>query len=126
MDDQKKKILIVDDEPDLAFMMKVCLQANGFQIEQASDGSIGLQKIRSFQPDLVLLDVVMPKMDGWEFYKYVRNDADPKINQIPIIMMTALLPVGKVNSLEMMHDPILIKPFKEEDLLKIIKSTMER
>lgn len=120
-----KKILIIDDEHDLAKMMAICLKSHGFQTEIACDGQTGLLKVKSFQPDLILLDIVMPQMDGKIFCQYLHADADPKVREIPIIIMTALLSLGQ-KKVEMMKGDysVLIKPFKEEILIRTIHSKL--
>ena len=85
-----KKILIVDDEPDLLAMLKLPFEAAGFHVETAVDGEDGMSKARQFSPDLVLLDIVMPGVDGWEIHRRLR--ADKTFDRTKIIMMTAAPP----------------------------------
>ncbi|MDD4956840.1 MAG: response regulator [Candidatus Omnitrophica bacterium] len=83
----RKKILVVDDEPDLQEIMRVRLQSAGYEVVMSSDGQAGLNMMRSERPDLVILDIMMPGMDGYEFFKKARTD--PRVSDIPIIMLTA-------------------------------------
>lgn len=116
-----KKVLIIDDESDLVMMVRVCLRSAGFIVEVAYDGVSGLKKAESFQPDFVLLDLLMPEMDGWEVYQQLC--ANPKTSHVPVIIMTALLPMDDPKSIALKGARhMLIKPFKEEDLLKVLKS----
>src|SRR6201999_1323018 len=83
----KTKILVVDDEPDVLEMVTYNLQQAGFQTETAIDGAEALRKARSAEPDLIVLDLMLPEMDGLEVCKLLRRDT--KTNSIPIIMLTA-------------------------------------
>lgn len=84
-----KKILLIEDDADISETYKMRLGANNFIVETASDGEKGMEKIRSSRPDLVLLDIVMPKKDGFDFLEALRNE--PKeIKKIPIIVLSNL------------------------------------
>lgn len=90
-----KKLLIVEDDPFLGEMYAAKFSQNGFEVELATDGKAGLDKIKKIKPDLVLLDIVLPKMDGFEILKVVKED--PKLKKIPIILLTNL---GQKNEVE--------------------------
>ena len=81
------KILVVDDEPHIVQILKFTLDRAGYQVFTASNGEEGLQQVKELQPDLVILDVMMPIMDGYEVCRRMRDDF--KMNQIPIIMLSA-------------------------------------
>jgi len=81
------RILIVDDQPDIRLMCRVNLQLEGYEVIEAPDGDAGLEMTRSERPDLVLLDVMMPGLDGWEFMKEIK--ADEETADIPIVLLTA-------------------------------------
>lgn len=83
-----KKILIIEDDPFLSEMYAAKFNQNDFQTEVAVDGKSGLAKIKADRPDLVLLDIVLPKMDGFEILKAIRGD--PKFKDIPIVLLTNL------------------------------------
>ncbi len=83
-----KKILIIEDDPFLNEMYATKFSQSGFQVEIAADGQQGLKKIKTFKPDLILLDTVLPKMDGFEILKTVKEDA--KLNKIPVVLLTNL------------------------------------
>jgi len=83
-----KKILIIEDDPFLSEMYAAKFNQNDFQTEVATDGKSGLAKIKADKPDLVLLDIVLPKMDGFEILKAIK--ADPKFKDIPIVLLTNL------------------------------------
>jgi DNA-binding response OmpR family regulator len=81
------RILVVDDQPDIRLMCRVNLQLEGYEVIEAADGDAGLEMTRHERPDLVLLDVMMPGLDGWEFMREIK--ADPATADIPIILLTA-------------------------------------
>jgi two-component system, cell cycle response regulator len=83
----KQSVLVVDDDDDKRLLLKVALEMAGYQVETARDGTEGLTTVESFQPDLIITDVMMPKMDGYEFARRVR--ANPLTRFIPIIIQTA-------------------------------------
>jgi DNA-binding response OmpR family regulator len=87
-DTKKTKILIVEDNKTTAKLYRKYLESQGYEIENAYDGQEGLVKVKEFKPDLILLDIVMPKMDGISMLKELKKD--PKTNKLPIIMLTVL------------------------------------
>ncbi|MBU4311604.1 MAG: response regulator [Candidatus Omnitrophica bacterium] len=120
----KKKILIVDDEEDLRKMLKFRLEAVGFDITEAVDGQEGLDKARSTGPDLLILDLMLPKIDGYKVCRMLKFDE--KYKHIPIIMFTARAEnkdkqIGK----EMGADTYITKPFEPEVLLAKIKELLD-
>lgn len=90
-----KKILIIEDDPFLSEMYAAKLSQENFQAELAVDGKEGLKKIQSCKPDLILLDIVLPKMDGFEILKKLKQD--PKLKKIPVVLLTNL---GQKNEVE--------------------------
>jgi CheY-like chemotaxis protein len=82
-----KKILIADDRPEVVELVKVTLEGEGYQTIDASDGRVALEKIGKEKPDLILLDIIMPKMDGFEVLRNLKDD--PNTKDIPVIMLTA-------------------------------------
>lgn len=87
----KKKILLIEDDNDLSEMYKMRFISSGFEVKTAADGQKGIEEIKKFLPDLVLLDIVMPKKDGFDLLEEVQNEADDaKIKQIPIIILSNL------------------------------------
>ena len=118
-----KKVLIIDDEADLAEMMSLCLESEGFSVDMSFNGEEGLEKAQALVPDLILLDILMPEMDGWEFCRRLRANPNPKIGHIPIVVMTALQVLEKEKTMAMMDvSSVVIKPFKEEDVIQILKN----
>lgn len=120
-----KRILIVEDEPDLAELVAYNLQRAGYEPTIALDGSSGLQRIRSLSPDLVLLDVMIPKLSGLELAREVR--ADPRIAAIPILMLTAK--AGEADQLAGLGfgaDDYMTKPFSMKVLLARVEALLRR
>jgi DNA-binding response OmpR family regulator len=83
-----RKILLVDDEPDMIKVLKAGLRESGFDVVTAGDGKVGLEKAQTEHPDLIILDLLMPVMDGTELGQILKDD--PRTNNIPVIFLTAL------------------------------------
>lgn len=121
----KPRILIVDDEPDALELISFNLRSAGFDISTAEDGEQALKMARSLQPDLILLDVMLPEVDGLEVCKTVRRD--PAIAGIPIIMLTAkAAEVDRVLGLELGADDYVTKPFSPRELVLRVKNMLKR
>jgi DNA-binding response OmpR family regulator len=119
----RKKILIIDDETINLDFFDVMLSKLGFVVEKAEDGEEGLEKVRKFSPDLILLDNIMPKLSGWEVTKTLK--ADSKYREIPIIMLSALDDVkDKVEGFEMGVDDYITKPFNFTEVLARIRAVL--
>jgi len=119
---EAKKILIVEDEKSISDIIKFNLQKEGFEIETAYDGQDGLQKALTKNPCLVLLDVMLPLMDGFTVCKKVRE-----VSTVPIIMLTAKEEeVDKVLGLELGADDYITKPFSMRELIARIKANIRR
>ncbi len=117
-----KKVLIIEDEKPISDIIKFNLEKDGFVVEVAYDGEDGLQKIQTLHPDLVLLDVMLPKMDGFEVLKRTREN-----NQVPVVMLTAKEEeVDKVLGLELGADDYITKPFGMRELIARIKANIRR
>jgi two-component system response regulator ResD len=116
------KILIVDDEMEMRMLLRIYLQQEYFMVEEASNGKEAYEKILANEYDLMILDVMMPVMDGWETIERVR-----KISEIPIIMLTAKGAVqDKVTGLSTGADDYLVKPFDEAELIVRVKALLRR
>ena len=114
------KILIVDDEPNIVMSLEFLLKKEGFQIDTAGDGDAALDKVRSFLPDLVLLDVMMPKKSGFEVCEILR--ADSAIRQPRIIMLTAKgRDTEQAKGMALGADAYMLKPFSTKDLVAKIR-----
>jgi len=120
----KPKILVVDDEPDAVELIEFNLKNAEYRVATADDGSEALRKARSFAPDLIILDWMLPQMDGLEVCKLLRKD--PHTATIPIIMVTAkAAEIDRVLGLEMGADDYLTKPFSPRELLLRIKNQLK-
>ncbi|MDR1104906.1 MAG: response regulator [Treponema sp.] len=117
----RRKILVIDDETINVEFFDVMLSKLGFVVEKADNGKDGLEKVKKFFPDLILLDNIMPKMSGWELTKILK--ADPKYREIPIIMLSALDDVkDKVEGFELGVDDYITKPFNFSEVLARIRA----
>jgi two-component system alkaline phosphatase synthesis response regulator PhoP len=124
-DAKPKKILIVDDEPDVSSLLTLMLKAQGYNVVTAGDGQEALEKARSETPDLILLDVMLPRMDGYKVARILKFDEN--YSQIPIIMLTAKIQErDKQTGLEMGADEYMTKPFDTTALLAKIKNILEK
>ena len=125
MDFQGNKILIVDDEPDIIEFISYNLKKEGFKINHASNGKEALEKISSFKPDLVLLDVMMPIMDGIEACKQMRTM--PEMKESFIVFLTASSEeYSEINGFNAGADDYIAKPIKPQLLMSRIKAILRR
>ncbi|MGH7953680.1 MAG: response regulator [Limisphaerales bacterium] len=121
----KTKILIVDDEPDAIELLEFNLKQAGFEVVAAEDGAEALRKAKSSTPALVVLDVMLPELDGLEVCKLLRRD--PATTALPIIMLTAkAAELDRVLGLELGADDYITKPFSPRELILRIKKILER
>lgn len=116
------RILVVDDDPEIASLVKRGLMYEGFTVDTAADGEEALTKARDVEPDLVILDVMMPGIDGLEVSRRLRQASD-----IPILMLTAKGTVpDKVEGLESGADDYMVKPFDFDELLARVRALLRR
>jgi len=119
----QKKIFVVDDDPVNRDFFHLMLSKLGFIVEEADDGIDALEKLTRFQPDLILLDNIMPRMSGFELTKHLKED--PKYQEIPIIMFSALGDVkDKLTGFELGVDDYITKPFNFSEVLARIKAVL--
>ena len=115
-------VLIVEDDANIRELLQLYLEKDGYAVTTAADGGQGLEKFRSIKPDLVLLDVMMPVMDGWEVCKAIRAEGDT-----PVIMLTAKGETDdKVQGLKAGADDYVTKPFEMKELLARIEAVLRR
>ncbi|MGZ8660901.1 MAG: GGDEF domain-containing response regulator [Actinomycetota bacterium] len=120
-----EQILVVDDDPDIARFVEVNLRSAGYDVSVAGDGEEALEKAGEIRPDLVLLDVMMPRIDGFEVAQRLRKN--PQTANTSIIMLTAkALSADKVTGLQAGADDYIIKPFDPIELLARVKGTLRR
>lgn len=121
----KQTILVVDDEQDLLDLIEYNLKKEGFDVLKAEDGLEGIEMARKYHPNLVLLDIMMPKMDGFEVVERMRDD--PKLKHIPIIFLTARGDEKtEVEGLDKGGDDYITKPISTTKLISRIKAVLRR
>ncbi|MDY3906965.1 MAG: response regulator transcription factor [Lawsonibacter sp.] len=117
-----KKVLIVEDDGNIAELLHLYLEKEGFETQVAKDGGKGVEYFHSFQPDLVLLDIMLPIMDGWTVLKKIRE-----ASKTPVIMLTAKGETeDKVAGLEGGADDYIVKPFEMKEVLARIHAVLRR
>ncbi|QQY79740.1 two-component system response regulator VicR [Keratinibaculum paraultunense] len=117
-----KKILVVDDEKSIADIIKFNLEKEGYEVDLAYDGEEALKKVYEVLPDLVLLDIMLPKKDGFQVLKEIRKEF-----KIPVLMLTAKEEeVDKVLGLELGADDYITKPFSMRELIARVKANLRR
>jgi DNA-binding response OmpR family regulator len=119
------KVLVVDDEPDAVELVSFNLKAAGYEVVTADDGNEAIKRARQHAPDLVLLDVMLPEVDGLEVCKLLRRD--PVTSGVPIIMLTAkAAEIDRVLGLELGADDYMTKPFSPRELILRVKNLLKR
>jgi signal transduction histidine kinase len=119
------KILLIEDDASLRFMLEERLRVEGYEVEAAEDGEEGVQKAKANPPDLVLCDIMMPKMDGYQVMSALQRDVH--LAELPVILLTALTQVAQVrNGMNLGADDYLIKPVEKNDLLQSIRARLAR
>ena len=120
-DKSPKRILCIEDEPEMIDLIRLILGRRGFEVHGAAGGVEGIRKVREELPDLVLLDLMMPDMDGWEVYQQMK--ADETTRTIPVIVVTAKAQsIDKVLGLHIAKvDDYIAKPFSPQELLNSVE-----
>ena len=117
-----KKILIVEDEANIRELLRLYLEREGYTVLEAENGVEGIKKWKSDKPDMLLLDVMMPVMDGWAVCKEIRAESD-----VPIIMLTAKGETAdRVSGLEMGADDYIVKPFEMPEVIARVRAVFRR
>ena len=117
-----KKALVVEDDSNIAELLRLYLGKDGFEVSIAQDGGKAVGMFESLQPDIVLLDIMLPIMDGWQVCSEIR-----KTSKVPIIMLTAKgETMDKINGLEMGADDYITKPFEVKELIARVHAVMRR
>lgn len=125
MNNEKHTILLVEDEPLIREMVSKSLRLEGYDVEVAGTGEEGLKKIQELLPDLVLLDVLLPKLDGWDILSRLRDDE--RTRSVPVIMLTALSDEkSKVQGLRGGADDYVTKPFGSLELVARVEAVLKR
>ena len=118
----QSKLLVVDDDPNICELLRLYFEKEGYQVKTASDGFEGVSIFKNFDPDLVLLDIMMPRKDGWQVCREIRE-----VSAKPIIMITAKNETfDKVLGLELGADDFIVKPFDMKELSARVKAVLRR
>ena len=118
------RVLVVDDEPDLVRVLEFGLKASGYTVEVASDGQEGLKKAREIKPDVILLDLMLPKLDGYKVCRLLKFD--DRFKHIPIIILSARTQEGdQALALEMGANRFVTKPYDFSEILGYIETLLK-
>jgi two-component system, OmpR family, KDP operon response regulator KdpE len=119
---ERQRVMVVEDEVDTIFLLKQIFRIAGFNVVSAMDGEEALKKIVKYEPDMVLLDIMMPDMDGWETLKYIRQ-----MTEVPVMMISALgSKQDVVRGLRAGVDDYVTKPFHSEELIERVRAVLRR
>ena len=123
---QIRRVVTIEDEPEMIDLIKLILTRKGYEVFGANGGAEGLQKIREIKPDLVLLDLMMPEMDGWQVYQQIKGDEATQ--HIPVIVVTAKAQnIDKVLGLHIAKvDDYISKPFSLQELVDRVEDVIDR
>jgi two-component system, OmpR family, response regulator VicR len=126
MNGQTRHILCIEDDTEMTDLIRLILSRKGFEISVATGGQTGIRKVREEMPDLVLLDLMMPDMDGWEVYQQMK--ADEKTKEIPVIVVTAKAQsIDKVLGLHIAKvDDYIAKPFSPKELVDSVEQVLAK
>ncbi len=121
----KKRILVIEDDRDIVELVRYNLEKDGYQVATATDGAIGMAQIKKSPPDLLVLDLMLPKLSGLEICKEVRRDA--ALNRLPILILTARgEEADRVVGLELGADDYVTKPFSPREFVARVKALLRR
>ena len=122
---ERKRILVADDEIYIVHILEFTLTMEGYEVLTAADGEEALRRVEIDRPDLVVLDIMMPKMDGYEVLRRMRADQDSK--QTPVILLSAKgRPIDRETGLDTGADDYIVKPFSPRRLLEKIQDLLDR
>lgn len=120
-----KKILVIDDEFPVRYLIEHTLRRKGYDVQAVKDGSAGLMTAREYQPDLIVVDIMMPDIDGFQVCREIRDD--PLLKKTPVIFLTALMTKKhKLQAFEVGADDYLVKPFQADELMAHISAVLRR
>lgn len=124
MAEAQKRVVCIEDEPEMIDLVRLILGRKGFRVIGANGGLEGIDAVRKEKPDLVLLDLMMPDMDGWEVYQQMK--ADPELRSIPVVVVTAKAQsIDKVLGLHIAKvDDYITKPFGPQELLESVEKIL--
>lgn len=124
MSEVEKRLVCIEDEPEMIDLVRLILNRKGFVVIGANGGVEGLEVVRREKPDLILLDLMMPDMDGWEVYQQIK--ADEELREIPVVVVTAKAQsIDKVLGLHIAKvDDYITKPFGPQELLESVEKIL--
>jgi two-component system, OmpR family, response regulator VicR len=124
MSEEEKRLVCIEDEPEMIDLVRLILSRKGFNVIGANGGVEGLEVVRREKPDLILLDLMMPDMDGWEVYQQIK--ADEELREIPVVVVTAKAQsIDKVLGLHIAKvDDYITKPFGPQELLESVEKIL--
>ena len=119
MGEHIKKVLIVDDEPNIIIPIEFLMKEQGYHVDTAHNGRLALAKMESFNPDVVILDVMMPEMDGFEVARHIRSNESH--NQVHIVFLTAKgTDADRLSGYDSGGEVYLTKPFENSELVEVV------
>ena len=119
---ERGRVLVIDDDPDIRGLLRELLERAGYDVSEAADGRLGLRSLYAAQPDLVVLDVAMPELDGWQTLERIRD-----LSEVPVLMLTArTAELEKVRGLKAGADDYVAKPFGRQELLARVEALLRR
>jgi len=123
---EKKRILCIEDEPETTNLVQLILNREGYEVLGADGGEEGLRMVKEEKPDLILLDLMMPGMDGWQVYQHLKDDEETE--NIPVIVVTAKVQsIDKVLGLQVAKvDDYITKPFRPEELSERVRYVLSQ
>ncbi len=121
-----KQVVCIEDDPEMIELIRLILSRRGVQVHGAAGGEVGLRMVRETHPDLILLDLMMPDMDGWEVYQQIKSDE--AINMIPVIVVTAKAQnIDKVLGIHIAKvDDYIAKPFSPQELMDSVEKVLSK
>jgi len=130
--EEGRKILVIDDDPDILEALTTVLESQGYQVATARDGAEGLDRLRAENTDLIILDLIMPRMDGFAMYKMLKNPDRPDYGDIPILLLTSLREESSrrrfelETGMEMAVDDYVEKPISPQIMLERVKKLLQK
>lgn len=120
-----KKILLIEDEPEFRQALRLRLEANGYEVVEAEDGVMGLDMARNIRPDLIILDVMLPKMDGFKVARLLKFDT--QYQDIPVLMLTVMSQASNIKMGKTVGaDAYMTKPYQPQELLDTVLSLVSK
>lgn len=121
---RQARIVSIEDDPEMRALLQLIFERQGYRVVSAKDGNIGLEMIKGLRPDVLLLDLMLPDIDGWDLYRQLKSDDD--LSQLPVVVVSARDP--EQDALEgfqvIKTDSFIRKPFEVQELVNVVKSML--